>query len=137
MAKGYDEHRARQDELQRFGRGLARRSGSSCELCADSGVPLAATEVTPLSEDPDPERCAFLCDACRDALTAKKLDDIDRWRCLTHTRWSEVAPVQVLAVRMLRRLDTLDVSWARENLEDLYIDPEIEAWIDDPREFDR
>ena len=111
MAKGFDAHRARLDELNRLGRGLARRSGSACELCTATGVPLVTYEVSPLLEDPDPERCAFICETCREGFEARRVEDPERWRFLTTAMWSEVAAVQVLAARMLRRLQSL---WRRD-----------------------
>ncbi len=134
MAKGLDAHRARLDELNRLGRGLSRRSGSACELCTTSGVPLAAYEVSPLSDEPDPDRCAFICEPCRDGFAARRIENPERWRCLTNTMWTDVVAAQVLIVRMLRRLADMDQRWASENLENLYLDPDVEAWANDPKE---
>jgi protein PhnA len=42
--------------------------------------------------------------------------------------WSEQPEVQVMAVRMLRRLSEHD--WARDLLDQLYLDPETRIWAD-------
>jgi protein PhnA len=42
--------------------------------------------------------------------------------------WSEQPEVQVMAVRMLRRLS--DHDWARDLLDQLYLDPETRIWAD-------
>ena len=50
------------------------------------------------------------------------------WRCLQGAVWSEVAAVQVLAVRQLRKLDW---SWAQETLDMVYLDEDLSAWAAD------
>ncbi|MCK4564036.1 MAG: phnA protein, partial [Verrucomicrobia bacterium] len=50
------------------------------------------------------------------------------WRCLNHSLWSEVPAVQVMAVRMLRRLAKADHRWAIELLEHAYLEPELDEW---------
>jgi hypothetical protein len=44
--------------------------------------------------------------------------------------WSETLPVQLLAVRITRRLAAKDVPWARETIEGLWLDDEIQALVD-------
>jgi protein PhnA len=129
MARGLDEHRARVDAVNALGRTLVRRSGSRCELCEASGVPLRPTEVTPTPEEPNIDEALFLCDACRAAVDGGALTD-HRWRCLEIAVWSEVRPVQVTAVRLARRLSDDGVEWAIDLLSGLYLDPDIEARIE-------
>ena len=130
MAKGFDKHKARQDALTRLGRTLARRAGSSCELCGESGVPLVAFEVPPIPDEPDADRCVFSCEACTLGMVSAKFSDPRRWRFLEHTMWSDVPTVQVMAVRLLRRLAKGNEGWAHDALEAVYLDPAIEEWID-------
>ena len=131
MAKGFDKHRARQDALTQLGRTLARRSGSSCELCGESGVPLSAFEVAPVPEDPEADRCVFACEACLSEVGTRKIADPRRWRFLENTVWSEVPAVQVVAVRMLRRLEKAGETWANDILEGLYLAPGIQEWAEE------
>ena len=56
--------------------------------------------------------------------------DPEEWHFLETTAWSELAPAQVTAVRMLRRFAEDDIAWARNTLENLYLDPALEAWVD-------
>lgn len=70
----------------------------------------------------------FLCEPCTRELDSRKVIDALHLRVLEKTVWSSVAPVQVLAVRLLRRLAANHEAWATELLENLYLDPEIEEW---------
>ena len=60
MAKGYDTNQARQQTLSLFGKDLARRSKSTCELSGVSGVALNIYEIPPVLDDPEFDRCLFL-----------------------------------------------------------------------------
>lgn len=127
MAKGLDQHRARLDALSLLGKDLTRRAGSKCELCDASGVKLQIHEVAPVPAEPDIEHCIFICGTCKEQIDTPKRREPDHWRCLNTSVWSEVPAVQVQAVRMLRALDQHD--WAKDLLEMLYLNPEIEEWL--------
>ena len=86
-------------------------------------------EVPPAPPEPNLEKCISLCDICREQLENPKKIDPDHWRCLNESVWSEVAAVKVTAVRMLRRLGE-EHSWAMDLLEDIYLDPEEEEWVE-------
>ncbi len=101
---------------------LAARADNSCELCSAT-VDLAAYEVGP-DADGTPERAAWLCATCRAQIDGDA--DPTHWRCLASSMWSEHAPVQVLAWRMLDRLK--DEGWARDLLDMLYLDEQTLAW---------
>ncbi len=133
MAKGLDKHRERLDALALFGKDLTRRAGSQCELCEASNVKLQIHEVPPVPIEPELEHCIFICGICKDDIeklnrkSAKALNH-DHWRCLNTSAWSEVPAVQVMAVHLLKQLGHTD--WAPDLLEALYLDPEIEAWLE-------
>lgn len=129
MAKGLDKHRQRQDELALLGKPLARRSGSKCELCETGGVRLVPYEVPPVEDEPDLERTLLLCERCRDGADGGKLGDSSQWRFLESVMWSELTPVQVVAIRLLRRLAEDRVGWAQAALESVYPSAEVEAWL--------
>lgn len=129
MAKGYEEHQNRLRALSSFGKALARRSRSSCELCEASGVKLVVFEVAPIPEEPEYERCIFICQTCQKQIEKPKKMDPHHWRSLYGTVWSEVPAVQVMAVRLLRRLAPSEV-WAEELLEQLYLEEEVQEWIE-------
>ena len=128
MSTRYQLHKDRLDAIANLGRDLTRRSKAKCELCSTSGERLLAMEVEPLPEQPAPEHSVFLCDTCSEEMANDTLDPI-RWRFLESLVWSEIAPVQVTAVRLCRRLKDQGVSWAEDVLSDLYLSPEIEAWL--------
>jgi protein PhnA len=67
---------------------------------------------------------ALLCPACTVQIAGDM--DTNHWRCLATSMWSEHAPVQVLAWRMLDRLK--DQAWARDLSDMLYLDDETLAW---------
>jgi protein PhnA len=128
MAKGYDEHRERQSLVNMLGKQLARRSRSHCELCGASDVPLSVFEVPPEQADPTAETALFLCEECRSPIDNPRQFNATRWHFLTECVWSDIPAVQVMAVRLLRRLSDKE-AWASATLEDLYLDQEIETWI--------
>ena len=130
MAKGFDEHKQRMDELAALGKGLARRSKSRCELGEATEGPLRPWEVPPVEGDPDLDATLLLCEPCVDGIEARTFQDDPRWRCLQTSAWSETSAAQVMAVRLVKRLAALDVAWAREFLENLYLEPEIESWVE-------
>ncbi len=129
MAKGLHEHQQRHQGLSMFGKDLTRRSGSSCELCEASGFKLEIHVVPPVPVDPDYDHCAFLCQSCIEQLEYPKRRDPDYWHFLSLKVWHEVPAVQVLAVWMCRQLAP-DTPWAAELLEQLYLAPEVEAWLE-------
>ena len=127
MAKGLDKHRARLDALNTFGKDLARRAKSQCELCGAAGTKLQIHEVPPVASEPEFDHCILLCESCKEQLDNPKRMDPDHWRCLNSAVWSEVPAVQVMAVSTLRRLS--DQPWAGELEEQLYLSPEVEEWL--------
>jgi protein PhnA len=107
MAKGLEEHQARQDELNQLGKGLARRAKSSCELCGASSA-LQIFEVPPVKE-PNLDACLFICETCASQLKHPDALDSNHWFGLQERIWSEVPAVQVMAWRLLQELK--DQTW--------------------------
>ena len=130
MAKGYQKNYERMSTLFRFGRDLARRAKSKCELCGQSGVPLHVVEVSPLPEEPEFASCIFICETCQTELEHPERLDRHHWRCLYESVWSDVPAVQVTAVRLLQRL-ALDERWAADLLEQVYLQPDVEFWVEE------
>lgn len=127
MGKGYETHHARVTALQAIGKDLARRAKSKCELTGAAGVPLRAYEVPPVSGDPELERTLLISEACHEVLGNPKRLAGREWQCLAEVVWSELPAVQVVAWRMLNRLAQRE-DWAREVIEELFLDPDVEAW---------
>lgn len=127
MGKGYATHQARVMALQSLGKDLARRAKSKCELTGAAGVPLRPYEVPPVNDVPDIERTLLISEACHAVLEHPKRLQGREWQCLAEIVWSEMAAVQVVAWRMLHELAKRE-DWAREVLDGVFLDEEVEAW---------
>lgn len=127
MAKGYEIHQTRMMALQGMGKDLARRAKSKCEITGVSGVSLKAYEIPPVGEEPDFEKTLLVSLECVDALENPGKMAGRGWQCLVEAVWSEMPGVQVVAWRMLSELAKRE-DWAREALEEVFLDPEIEEW---------
>lgn len=132
MAKGYETNQMRMMMLQGLGKDLARRAKSKCELTGVAGVPLRAYEVPPVSATPELDRTLLLSESCHEAIQRPKILDGREWRCLAEAVWSDFPALQVLAWRMLNQLAQRE-DWAREIIDEHFLDPEIEAWARDEK----
>ncbi|MBO86901.1 MAG: phnA protein [Deltaproteobacteria bacterium] len=129
MARGREEHQARLAAVAGLGRVLSRRARSSCELCGEGGT-LRVLEVPPVLDTPDVERAGLFCDRCRDLLDGGLMRaDPQTVRFLAETVWSDVLPVKLTAVRMLRSLAAAGVPWAGEANENLWLDEDVESLL--------
>ena len=127
MAKGKEAHQARLNELNSFGKDLAKRCKSKCELCGAS-TSLSIFEVHPVSE-PDFDHCVMICDVCREQVEEPKKFNINHWHCLNETAWSEVPAIQVLVWRLLNSQLSTE-AWAQDLKDQLYLDEEIVEWAE-------
>lgn len=129
MASGQEQYKQRQAAVASLGRPLSRRARSRCELCDSSGTRLTPFEVAPVPEEPDPDHAVMLCDRCITGAIGGKLDG-NQFRFLETSAWSELPPVQVLSVRMVRRLVAENkTDWASDLIDMLYLPPEVEDWL--------
>lgn len=103
---------------------LYARSESKCELCGATEE-LQVYEVPPES-DGAPEQCVLLCKTCVEQIENPEKMDVNHWRCLNDSMWSQVPAVQVMAWRMLTRLSA--EGWPQELLDMLYLDDETLKW---------
>jgi protein PhnA len=131
MAKGYELHQARMMALQGLGKDLTRRAKSKCEITGAAGVPLWPYEVPPVGEDPDIERTLLISEECRGMLEHPERLAGRHWQYLAEAVWSEMPAVQVVAWRMLEELAKRE-DWAREALDEVILDPEVEEWARTP-----
>ncbi len=130
MSKGSEKHQARLSELTSFGKDLARRCKSHCEMCGSHGVKLAIHEVPPVPKEADFEHCIFVCEACQEQIEKPKRLDINHWHCLHTSIWSEVPAVQVMAVLMAKRIAG-KADFADELLDQIYLEEPISQWVED------
>ncbi|MDG2502127.1 MAG: PhnA domain-containing protein [Porticoccaceae bacterium] len=103
---------------------LHSRSNSTCELCGNHDN-LSAYSIPP-NGDGSTEQSLLICDICNDQINNPEKVDVNHWRCLNDSMWSQVPAVQVMAWRMLNRLSA--EGWAQDLLEMLYLDDETLAW---------
>jgi len=103
---------------------LYARSERKCELCAAVDH-LETYPVPPHSAD-NPEECILACEVCRQQLDNPDMVDINHWRCLNDSMWSQIPAVQVVAWRMLTQLCA--EGWPQDLLDMLYLDDETLVW---------
>lgn len=104
---------------------LQERSGGRCELC--SATESLSGYAVPNSPSLDAGTCVWLCSECRGRVDEDSLDDKD-WFGLKEAAWSEHPPVQVLSVRLLRRMP--GAGWTSDLAEQIYMDEDTQAWAD-------
>ena len=108
-----------------LGQALKNRSGNFCELCT-SGQELSIYDIPPAGDSPSLDRCVYICQKCRGEIERPDKLDINHWRCLNETMWSEHPPVQVMCWRILKYLNAL--GQGQDLIEQLYLDEETLAW---------
>ncbi len=105
-------------------RELSKRSGSKCELCGATEN-LKVYEVLPTKKG-GLDESIMACSTCVDQIENPENVDLNHWRCLNDSMWSEQIPVQVVAWRMLSRLRS--AGWPQELLDQMYLDEDTLAW---------
>ncbi|NMP15999.1 PhnA domain-containing protein [Thalassotalea sp. Y01] len=106
---------------------LRDRSENKCELCSATDN-LTVYEVPPVAE-PNSDKSVLLCAHCSAQINQTDSDyDTNHWRCLNDSMWSQVPAVQVMAYRMLKRLDS--EGWAQDLLDMIYMDDDVKQWAD-------
>lgn len=107
-------------------RELNKRSGAKCELCGATEN-LKVYEVLPTKKGGIDESI-MACSTCIDQIENAGNEDLNHWRSLNDSMWSEHTPVQVVAWRMLSRLRKN--GWPQELLEQMYLDEDTLAWAE-------
>jgi protein PhnA len=105
---------------------LRSRADYKCELCG-SPSRLEVFAVPPGNGAAD--ECVLLCPTCLAQTAPESALDAHHLRCLTEAIWSEVPAVKVVAWRLLSRLAG-EEAWARDALENAYLDDETLAWAE-------
>ncbi len=103
---------------------LKSRSGDQCELCQVKEN-LQIYEVPPVSTG-GLDGSVLACSTCIDQIENPDNTDINHWRCLNDSMWSEFTPVKVIAWRMLSRLKA--EGWPQDLLDVLYLEEEELQW---------
>ena len=105
-------------------RELNKRSGSKCELCGATEN-LKVYEVLPTKKG-GLDESIMACSTCIDQIENPDNVDLNHWRCLNDSMWSEHTAVQIVAWRMLSRLRAS--GWPQELLDQMYLDEDTLAW---------
>ena len=104
---------------------LLSRCGGKCELCGSESN-LAAFEL-PESKGYGDARI-MICDTCTGQIKTPATIDMNHWRCLNDSMWSQVPAVQVMAYRMLKRLSA--EAWAQDLFDMLYLEEDVIEWAE-------
>ncbi|WP_299002766.1 alkylphosphonate utilization protein [uncultured Shewanella sp.] len=104
---------------------LRQRCENKCELCG-AGTELVVFELPYSGAHHDNE--LMVCHTCHEQIMAPDKMDVNHWRCLNDSMWSTVPAVQVMAARMLKRLEF--ESWAQDLTDMLYLEDDLQAWVD-------
>ncbi|WP_460217722.1 PhnA domain-containing protein [Psychroserpens sp. MEBiC05023] len=102
---------------------LQERSNNSCELCA-SNQDLKQYTIPP-SLNENVANDVLVCGFCHDQIEGETDMDLNHWRCLNDSMWSEHVAVQIMAWRMLQRLR--NEGWPQDLLDMMYLDDEALA----------
>ena len=103
---------------------LFDRSESKCELCSSTDD-LTVYEIPP-EADGSADQAILVCSTCYEHINGHDKIDVNHWRCLNDSMWSQVPAVQIMAWRMLTRLSS--EGWPQDLLDMLYLNDETLAW---------
>ena len=108
-------------------REVRKRSQDTCELCGHSEPENLGVYLVPKTpEYIDPLDTSILaCVSCSCEFDTEERNE-NHWRCLNDSMWSTVAPVQVMAWRMLHRLKSY--GWSQDLLDMMYMEPQNLEW---------
>ncbi|MGD9685803.1 MAG: hypothetical protein AB7U43_02380 [Desulfobacter sp.] len=123
MAKGYQANKERQEELQSFGKSVGKRAGFKCEWC-ESKDDLRLWDYQP-DLSPDMDSLALLCQNCRELADGRRAE-LNELRSIRNALWSNVPAVAEGAARVLAQCKE---AWAREAIEESFIDDAVKATI--------
>ncbi len=129
MSRGHEKHQQRLEQLSFLGKSLVRRSGAKCELCSHAHETLHSVEIKPVPLVPSEDHTLFLCETCKGAVEGGNLH-AQEMHYLEEMVWSDLPVLQVAALRLCRKLKEAGEPWAAELLENVYLSPEVEEWLD-------
>ncbi|MFT4673810.1 MAG: protein PhnA [Saprospiraceae bacterium] len=108
-------------------RDVKKRAEDKCELCGSAEPEnLGMYEVPKTPEYLEGLEVSILvCRTCSSQFEAEERDE-NHWRCLNDSMWSSVAPVQVMAWRMLHRIKSF--GWSQDLLDMMYMEQQQFDW---------
>jgi protein PhnA len=105
---------------------LLTRCDSKCELCGSTSS-LAPFAVPPMT-DINVDNCVMICDTCTSQIEDPATMDVNHWRCLNDSMWSQVPTVQVISYVLLSKL--VSESWAQDALDMMYVEEDVKEWAE-------
>ncbi len=105
---------------------LLNRSEHKCELCS-SAESIRSYTVSPKSGNSDDDNIV-ICAYCQNQIDQEENLDVDHWRCLNDSMWNATPAVQVMAYRLLKRLESH--AWAESALGMIYLDENTLEWAE-------
>jgi len=106
---------------------LLNRSESRCELC-NSSENLQAYTVPPKNDDAVENQIA-VCPTCLSQIEDPTQMNANHWRCLNESMWNPEPAVQVVAYRILERLNK--EGWAQDLMGMLFLEDSTQEWAED------
>ena len=102
---------------------LIKRSKTSCELC------LTTSELNPYAvisrSTINPEYYLYICNTCQSLLEEKPFAASPHWQCLEDQTQNNLIPLQIMICRILMKLETQQVAWAEDLLDELFFGIDI------------
>lgn len=111
---------------------LQERSNNACELCTSTEGLSQYTIQPSLNESVD--NSLLVCDTCLNQIEGNEEMNVNHWRCLNDSMWSEFVAVQIMAWRLLQRLR--HEGWPKDLLDMMYLDDEALALARATREHE-
>jgi protein PhnA len=108
--------------MNEISQALTNRSSGQCELCNGQEA-IHGYTVAPKKDD-QPQNQVALCGTCYNDLD--NLNDVNHWRCLEGSIWSQEPSVQALSRRLLARLSAQP--WALDALNAVELSDEVQEW---------
>lgn len=123
MVKGYQGNKERLEEISSFGKSIGKRAGFKCEWC-ESKDDLRVWDYKP-DVSPDMDSLALLCQQCRNWADGRKAT-ANELRSIRNALWSNIPAIAEGAARVLVQCKE---SWAKEAIEESFIDDAVKAGI--------
>jgi len=102
---------------------LQERSNNTCELCTSKEV--LKVYLLPPSLNENVDNSLLVCSTCLNQIEGMVEMDVNHWRCLNDSMWSEYQAVQIMAWRLLQRLR--NEGWPKDLLDMMYLDDDALA----------
>ncbi len=103
---------------------LLERSGGACELCRSTNELTEYSVSNPQGNSID--NTLVVCSTCFEQLQDPEKMDVNHWRCLNDSMWSETQVVQVMTWRLLNRIKK--EGWPQDLLDMMYLDEDTLVW---------